>query len=103
MRLGSTIKGDRMNRTDLVSEIAKQAEITQTQASGALGAAIEAISAAVADGDKVTLPGFGTFESRERAARTGRNPQTGKELNIPASRGPAFKPGSAFKERVNKG
>ncbi|WP_373292212.1 HU family DNA-binding protein [Nocardioides luteus] len=103
MRLGSTIKGDRMNRTDLVSEIAKQAEITQTQANAALGAAIEAISAAVADGDKVTLPGFGTFESRERSARTGRNPQTGAEIKIPASKGPAFKAGSAFKERVAKG
>ena len=90
-----------MNRTDLVSEIAKQAEITQTQASAALGAAIEAISAAVANGDKVTLPGFGTFESRERSARTGRNPQTGAEIQIAASTVPGFKAGAKFKAAVS--
>lgn len=89
-----------MNRTDLVSEIAKQAEITQTQASAALGAAIEAISAAVANGDKVTLPGFGTFESRERSARTGRNPQTGEEIKIPAGKRVKVTAGSKLKAAV---
>jgi len=91
-----------MNRTELVNAVAKQAELTNTQAQAAVAAALEAITGAVAGGDKVVLPGFGTFEPRERSARTGRNPQTGAEIAIAASRAPAFKAGSAFKERVAK-
>jgi len=91
-----------MNRTELTAAIAKEADLTQAQAQAALSAALEAITAAVAGGDKVTIPGFGTFEARERAARTGRNPQTGAEMEIAASRAPAFKAGAGFKERVAK-
>jgi len=91
-----------MNKTELVSAVAKQADLTNQQAQAALAAVLETITTAVAEGDKVTLPGFGTFEARERSARTGRNPQTGKEIAIAASRGPAFKPGAGFKERVAK-
>jgi len=91
-----------MNRNDLVTAVAKQAELTNAQAQAAVAAALEAITGAVASGEKVTIPGFGTFEQRERSARTGRNPQTGKEIAIPASKAPAFKAGSAFKERVAK-
>jgi len=92
-----------MNRTELVSAVAKQADLSNQQAQAAVTAALEAITAAVAAGDKVTLPGFGTFERRERSARTGRNPQTGEEMTIAASKAPAFKPGAGFKERVAKG
>ena len=92
-----------MNRTELVNAVAKEAELTNQQAQAAVSAALEAITAAVASGDKVTIPGFGTFEQRERSARTGRNPQTGEEIAIAASKAPAFKAGSAFKERVSKG
>lgn len=89
-----------MNRVELNQTVAQAAEITQAQAKAAVDAALEAIVAAVAAGERVQLPGFGTFESRERAARTGRNPRTGEELTIAASVAPAFKPASAFKERV---
>lgn len=89
-----------MNRVELNQTVAQAAEITQAQAKAAVDAALEAIVAAVAAGDRVQLPGFGTFESRERSARTGRNPRTGEELAIAASVAPAFKPASAFKERV---
>ncbi|MFT4083977.1 MAG: HU family DNA-binding protein [Nocardioides sp.] len=92
-----------MNRTDLASAVAQQTGLTAAQAQEAVSATLEAITTAVAGGDKVTLPGFGTFEARDRAARTGRNPQTGAEIAIAASRGPAFKPGTSFKERVAKG
>lgn len=89
-----------MNRVELNQTVAQAAEITQAQAKAAVDTALEAIVAAVAAGDRVQLPGFGTFESRERSARTGRNPRTGEELAIAASVAPAFKPASAFKERV---
>ncbi len=89
-----------MNRVELNQTVAQAADITQAQAKAAVDAALEAVVAAVAAGERVQLPGFGTFESRERAARTGRNPRTGEELTIAASVAPAFKPASAFKERV---
>lgn len=92
-----------MNRTELVSAVADQADLTQHQAQAAVAAALDAITSAVANGEKVTIPGFGTFEARERAARTGRNPQTGAEMQIAASRAPAFKAGAGFKDRVSKG
>ena len=89
-----------MNRSDLTTAIAENTGLSASQAQSALEAALEAIVSAVAGGDKVTLPGFGTFESRERAARTGRNPQTGAAIEIAAGRSPAFKPGTQFKDRV---
>lgn len=89
-----------MNRVELIENVAREAGLTQKDATAAVGAALEAIVAAVAAGERVQLPGFGTFESRERSARTGRNPRTGEEISIAASVAPAFKPASAFKERV---
>ncbi len=91
-----------MNKTELRDAIAQHADLTNAQADKALEAVVSSITSAVANGDKVTLPGFGTFEARERSARTGRNPQTGETLEIAASTAPAFKAGSAFKAAVNK-
>ncbi|HSX68872.1 HU family DNA-binding protein [Nocardioides sp.] len=89
-----------MNRVELIETVAREAGLSQKEAGAAVQSTLEAIVAAVAAGERVQLPGFGTFESRERSARTGRNPRTGEELAIAASVAPAFKPASAFKERV---
>ncbi len=90
-----------MNKEELVQEVAKKANVTQKDAAEILGALIDTIEKSVAKGKKITLVGFGTFERRERAARTGRNPQTGKELKIPARKVPAFTAGKKFKTIVN--
>ncbi len=90
-----------MNKEELVQEVSKKASVTQKEASEVLAALIETIQKTVKKGDKVTLVGFGTFESRKRAARIGRNPQTGKELKIPAKTVPAFSAGKKFKTVVN--
>ncbi len=90
-----------MNKEELVQEIAKKAKVTQKDASEVLSALISTIETSVSKGQKVTLVGFGTFESRKRAARMGRNPQTGKELKIPARKVPAFSAGKKFKTIVN--
>lgn len=89
-----------MNRKDLVEAVAREAELTAAQADAALTAALDGIAAAVAAGEKVNLPGFGTFEQRARAARSGRNPQTGAAIEIAATVAPAFKPAAAFKQAV---
>lgn len=89
-----------MNRKELVDTVARGADLTAAQADAAVTAAVEAIVAAVSGGGKVNLPGFGTFESRHRAARSGRNPQTGETMEIAASDAPAFKPALAFKRAV---
>ncbi len=90
-----------MNKTQLRDAVAEHAGLTNADAERALDGVLTAITTAVAGGDKVTLPGFGTFEARERSARTGRNPQTGAEIQIAASKAPAFKAGTAFKNAVN--
>ena len=90
-----------MNKTDLRNAVAEATGLSNNQADQAVTAVLDGIVGAVASGDKVSLPGFGTFEVRERAARTGRNPQTGEEMQIAASKAPAFKAGSAFKQKVN--
>lgn len=89
-----------MNRKELVETVAREADLTPTQAEAAVGALLDGVVAAVAKGEKVTLPGFGTFETRHRAARSGRNPQTGEAIEIAASDAPAFKPAAAFKQAV---
>ncbi len=89
-----------MNKGELVDAIAANSGTTKAQADAILSATLETIVDAVADGDKVTLVGFGSFEPRDRAAREGRNPKTGKALKIPATTVPAFSAGKAFKERV---
>ena len=91
-----------MNKEELVQEIAKKAKVTQKDAAEVLNGLVETVQKTVAKGEKVTLVGFGTFESRKRAKRTGRNPQTGKEITIPAKTVPAFSAGKKFKELVNK-
>ena len=90
-----------MNKTELVDAIAAAADITKAQAGRALDAVLESVTETLKKGEKVTFIGFGTFETRERAARTGRNPQTGKEIQIAASTTPAFKAGKKLKDALN--
>lgn len=89
-----------MNKTELVAAIANDAAISKKDAEAALKAMIENIEKALKDGEKVSLVGFGTFEVSERAARTGRNPQTGEEMTIAACKAPKFKAGKAFKDAI---
>lgn len=91
-----------MNKTELISSVAEKAEMTKKDAEKAVNAVLASIEEAMAQGDKVQLVGFGTFEVRSRAARIGRNPQTGKEIQIAATKVPAFKPGKALKDAVVK-
>ena len=91
-----------MNKQELIKKVAQDAEITQKQAAAALESVTAAIKEAVAGGDKVQLIGFGTFESKKRDARTGRNPRTGKAVKIEAAVLPVFKAGKAFKDAVDK-
>ncbi|ANZ58158.1 DNA-binding protein [Fructilactobacillus lindneri] len=88
------------NKAELVDDVAKSTGLTKKDATAALDAVFDAIQDQLAKGERVQLIGFGSFEVRERAARKGRNPQTGKEIEIPASKVPAFKPGKALKEAV---
>lgn len=90
-----------MNKMELVASVAEQAGLTKKDAEKAVNAVFESVKGALSKGDKVQLIGFGTFEVRDRAARKGRNPQTGKEIKIPASKNPVFKAGKALKEAVN--
>ena len=92
-----------MNKKELVDAIAGKTDSSSAAADRAVNALIEIISDTLKKGDSLTLPGFGTFEVRDRAAGTGRNPKTGEELKIAASRVPAFKPGAALKAAVNGG
>ncbi|WP_409292916.1 HU family DNA-binding protein [Peribacillus sp. SCS-37] len=89
-----------MNKTEFVNQVAKTADLSQKDASKAVDAVFDKISEALKNGDKVQLIGFGNFEVRERAARTGRNPQTGEEMQIAAGKVPAFKAGKALKDAV---
>lgn len=91
-----------MNKEELVKEIAKKTRMPQKQVAEILSLTIESIEKTVSKGKKVTLVGFGTFEARKRASRTGRNPQTGAEIQIPAKTVPAFSAGKKFKEVVGK-
>ena len=91
-----------MNKVDLVAAIADKTEMTKKDSEKALNALIESIEVALKKDDKVQLIGFGSFEVRARAARKGRNPQTNKEINIPASKAPVFKAGKALKDAIAK-
>ena len=91
-----------MNKEELVKEVSKKAKVSQKSTADVIAATLETIEKAVAKGKKVTLVGFGTFEPRKRAARIGRNPQTGKEIKIAAKTVPAFSAGKKFKEAVDK-
>jgi len=90
-----------MNKTELIDQIATSAEISKAAAGRALDATVAAVKAALKVGDSVSLIGFGTFSVGERAARTGRNPRTGKALKIKAAKVPKFRPGKGLKDAVN--
>ena len=88
------------NKAELIEKVAAATDLSKKDATAAVDAVFSAIQDALANGEKVQLIGFGNFEVRNRAERKGRNPQTNEEINIPASKVPAFKPGKALKEAV---
>ena len=90
-----------MNKMELVSAMADKTGLSKKDAEAALKAFTDVVAEELKKGDKIQLVGFGTFEVSERAAREGRNPQTGKEMTIPASKAPKFKAGKALKDSVN--
>ncbi len=90
-----------MNKTELIERIAESADLSKAAAGRALDAALEAITSSLKQADPVALVGFGTFTVRDRAARIGRNPQTGAPIQIAAAKVPAFKPGKALKAALN--
>ncbi len=90
-----------MNKTELIEAIAAAADLPKASAGRALDAVLDAITGALKKDDQVVLVGFGTFAVKERAARTGRNPQTGKPIEIAAAKIPSFRPGKALKDAVN--
>jgi DNA-binding protein HU-beta len=91
-----------MNKTELVDAIAAKANVLKVEAERMLNAFIDIVPEVLSSGNEVMLVGFGTFTVSERAGRTGRNPRTGEALMIPAARLPKFKPGKAFKDKINK-
>lgn len=91
-----------MNKSELINAVAEKTALSKKDSEAAVSAALDAISAALADGDEVRLVGFGTFEVKKREARMGRNPKTKEPIPIPASRVPVFKPGKALKDAVAK-
>jgi len=91
-----------MNKTDLIDAVAEATDLTKKQSESAINATLDAIVGALASEEKVVLVGFGTFETKKRAARKGRNPSTKEVINIPASKAPVFKAGKGMKDKVNK-
>ncbi len=91
-----------MNKTQLIAAVAEAASISKKDAETAVSAVITSITESLAQGEKVQIAGFGTFEVRERGERTGRDPRTSEKITIPASKAPAFKAGRALKDSVNK-
>ncbi len=91
-----------MNKSELIDAVVKETGLTKKDTEATINSFMNVVSNALAKKDKVQLVGFGTFETRERAAREGRNPQTNETIKIPATTAPAFKPGKALKEKVNK-
>jgi DNA-binding protein HU-beta len=91
-----------MNKTELVNQVAEKSELSKKDAAKAVDALFQTISETLAKGDKIQVLGFGNFEVRERSARKGRNPQTGEEIDIAASKVPAFSPGKSLKEMVKQ-
>jgi DNA-binding protein HU-beta len=91
-----------MNKSDLVDDVAKRSNVTKKEVDSVISATTDAIIEAVADGEKVTLIGFGSFEKRDRQPRQGRNPKTGDKMEIPATVVPAFSAGKFFKQSVER-
>lgn len=98
VKIGESCK---MNKSELVDKVASEAKLTKADAGRAVDAMLQSIGKALKKGDSVSLVGFGTFTVRQRAARTGRNPQTGEQIKIKASKVPAFKAGKQLKDSVN--
>jgi DNA-binding protein HU-beta len=90
-----------VNKTELIDAVAEGADISKAAATRAVDTVLDSISKSLANGNQVTLVGFGTFSVKERAARTGRNPRTGEPIDIPAAKVPGFKAGKALKDAVN--
>lgn len=90
-----------MNKSELISVLSKKTGMTKKQGAEVVEAFVETVKETLKDGDKVSIVGFGTFEVRERAARSGINPQTKEKIEIPASKAPAFKAGKALKDALN--
>ncbi|AZL84228.1 HU family DNA-binding protein [Aliivibrio salmonicida] len=97
----NNLKGNTVNKSQLVDQIAENADISKAAAGRALDALVETVTETLKSGDQVTLVGFGSFIVRERAARTGRNPKTGEAIEISAAKVPAFKAGKALKDACN--
>ena len=91
-----------MTKVELIAAVANEANLTKKDAEAAVNSALNAITNALKEGDKVALVGFGTFEVRERAAKTARNPRTGETIDVPACKVPAFKAGKGLKDKVAK-
>jgi len=90
-----------MNKAELIDAVASATELSRADATRATDAVLDSIISTLGNGDQVTLVGFGTFSVRDRAARAGRNPQTGETIQIKASKSPGFKAGKAFKDALN--
>ncbi|MDE6762288.1 MAG: HU family DNA-binding protein [Oscillospiraceae bacterium] len=93
---------EKMTKAELINAIADKSELTKKDAEKALNAVVSSITDALADGDKVQIVGFGTFEVRERSAKEAINPRTKEKINVPAKKAPAFKAGKALKDAVDK-
>lgn len=98
---GNPLRESIMNKAEFVAAVADTAELSKTDAANAVDAVVEVVKKALKKGDTITLVGFGTFQVRKRAARTGRNPRTGENIKIKASKVPGFKAGKALKDAVN--
>ena len=92
-----------MNKAELIAAVSDRTGLSRKDSEKALGAVLDAVTETLVEGDKVQLVGFGVFETKQREARTGRNPQTGAEIQIPASRSPVFKAGKVLKDIVSAG
>lgn len=91
-----------MNKTELIAAVAKETELKKADADKAVNALLKVVQAQLKAGEKVQLIGFGTFEAKKRPARTARNPRTGAEIKVPASKAPTFKASKVFKDELNK-
>ena len=98
---GPEERNNTMNKTELVEVVSSKAEITKVEAQKVVTATLDAIIEGIVKDGKVILSGFGSFETRQRSARSGRNPRTGETIKIKATKAPAFKPGKALKDKVN--
>ncbi len=95
------MRNQSMNKADLISAVMEKTEVSKADATKSVDAIFDAITDALKQGDQVSVPGFGIFQRKERAARQGRNPQTGESIQIPAAKVPSFKAGKGLKEAVN--